>query len=126
VGAKTWPWRARADLETAGHGAMSHGGTDNRFGGRTKFSDYSVLGWWLRILKGEDQRSKRGVSHQRELPWRSPGQRLTRWTDYLRLSTATWYSSKYVARLRKTANAGEDTTVNRAASGTINSLMIRL
>jgi hypothetical protein len=40
VGAKTRTRRARADLEMAGHGATSHGGADNRFGGRTKFSGY--------------------------------------------------------------------------------------
>jgi hypothetical protein len=89
-------------------------------------SVYSVWGRWLWILKGEDRRSKRGVSHRRELLWRSPGQRLRRWTDYLRLSTATWYSSKYVAQLRKTANSSEDTSVNCAASGKVNSPVIRL
>jgi hypothetical protein len=53
-------------------------------------SIFSVWRRWLRILKGEDRWSKTGVSHRRELPWRSSGQRLRRWTDYLRLSTTTW------------------------------------
>jgi hypothetical protein len=35
-------------------------------------------------------------------------------------------SSKYVARLRRAANSDEDTSVNRAASGTVNSPVIRL
>jgi hypothetical protein len=35
-------------------------------------------------------------------------------------------SSKYVARLRRAANSGEDTSVNRVASGTVNSPVIRL
>jgi hypothetical protein len=107
--------RARVDLETAGHGATSHGGADNRFGGKQNSltmvanrgqrwmlwlrdnlaelaapSIYSVWGWWLWILKGGDRRSKREVSHWRELSWHSPGQHLRRWTDYLQLSTVTW------------------------------------
>jgi hypothetical protein len=40
VGAKTSPRRARMDLEMASHGATSHDGAGNKFGGRTKFSDY--------------------------------------------------------------------------------------
>jgi hypothetical protein len=35
-------------------------------------------------------------------------------------------SSKYVAQLWRTANSGEDTSINRAASGKMNSLVIRL
>jgi hypothetical protein len=40
VGAETRTRRARVDLEMAGQGATSHGGADNRFGGRMKFFGY--------------------------------------------------------------------------------------
>jgi hypothetical protein len=51
---------------------------------------YSVRERWLRIWKGKTGGRGEGVSHRRELPWRSPGQCLKRWTDNLRLCTATW------------------------------------
>jgi hypothetical protein len=33
--------RMRADLETAVHGAVAHGGTENRIGGNPKLMHYS-------------------------------------------------------------------------------------
>jgi hypothetical protein len=37
-GVETGARRTRTDLRAVGPGVASHGGADNRFGGRTKFS----------------------------------------------------------------------------------------
>jgi hypothetical protein len=53
-------------------------------------SIYSIQEQWLRIWKRKAGGRREGVSHQRELPWRSPGQHHRRWTSYLWQFTATW------------------------------------
>jgi hypothetical protein len=40
MGAETRVRRARADLETAVHDAVTHGGAENRFGGNCDCSGY--------------------------------------------------------------------------------------
>jgi hypothetical protein len=56
----------------------------------TMHSIYSLQERWVRIWDEEGWRPERGVSHRRGLSWLSPGQRLRRWTNYLRRFTATW------------------------------------
>jgi hypothetical protein len=47
MGIETQTRRARVDLEVTGHGVASHGGADNRFGGKNE----SLRQWWL--IEGE-------------------------------------------------------------------------